>query len=619
MKIKRLLIACILLCCCNIVFSQVHHMPVKEHPRLFLFKQDEAAVKQASTVNVHYKKVVEAIHKEAENMLALPLLERKQIGRRLLSVSREAIRRILYLSYTYRVSGDKRFSNRAVAEMSNIAKFSDWNPSHFLDVAEMTTAMAIGYDWLHHLLPPATAGEIRTAIIEKGLKPSLISRHNGWLRSDNNWNQVCNAGMTLGALAIYEDDPELANSIINRAIESIKIAMKEYGPDGAYPEGSGYWEYGTSYNVLFLSALEKIYKTDFGLTRIKGFMNSANYMLHVISPSGHAFNYADNGTKKTFNTAVFWFAAKNHNAQILTNELAYIKSQPQAELAGNRFLPMLMIWGKDIARYRAATPQQLMWTGNGLSPVAMMRTSWTDRNAIYLGFKAGSANVNHAHMDVGSFIMEANCVRWAMDFGMQNYESLEAKGMRIFGKDQYAQRWTIFRYINTSHNTLTINDSLHRVNGRAEIDRHSYSPRFMFAQSNMTAVFGNEVKKAVRGVGIRDKQYVVVQDEIETGGKPVLLRWSMVTPADVKIVSNSEIQLKKDGKELLLKVHSSLPVTIKTWSTTPTTSYDAANPGTIIVGFEAQFQANTSSTFMVHLLPQGKTADEKVIPLAQWQ
>jgi hypothetical protein len=29
------------------------------------------------------------------------------------------------------------------------AAFSDWNPSHFLDVAEMTAALAIGYDWLY--------------------------------------------------------------------------------------------------------------------------------------------------------------------------------------------------------------------------------------------------------------------------------------------------------------------------------------------------------------------------------------------------------------------------------------------------------------------------------------
>ena len=33
--------------------------------------------------------------------------------------------------------------------------------------------------------------------------------------------------------------------------------MGHYAPDGAYPEGIGYWDYGTSFNVMFLSAIEK--------------------------------------------------------------------------------------------------------------------------------------------------------------------------------------------------------------------------------------------------------------------------------------------------------------------------------------------------------------------------
>ncbi len=42
--------------------------------------------------------------------------------------------------------------------------------------------------------------------------------------------------MTYGALAIYEDQPELARRVINRAIESVALPMADYGPDGAYPE-----------------------------------------------------------------------------------------------------------------------------------------------------------------------------------------------------------------------------------------------------------------------------------------------------------------------------------------------------------------------------------------------
>ena len=113
-----------------------------------------------------------------------------------------------------------------------------------------------------------------------------------------------------------------------------------------------------------------------------------------------------------------------------------------------------------------------------------MRSSWSDSSAIYVGLKAGSPSVNHAHMDVGSFIMEADGVRWAMDFGMQNYESLESNGVDLWNSKQDSQRWQVFRYNNFVHNTLTVNNSLQRVAGQATITGYSTMPSFMNATTH---------------------------------------------------------------------------------------------------------------------------------------
>ncbi|NJK99000.1 MAG: heparinase, partial [Bacteroidales bacterium] len=75
-----------------------------------------------------------------------------------------------------------------------------------------------------------------------------------------------------------------------------------------------------------------------------------------------------------------------------------------------------MIWGKGIPLDKIKEPASKVWMGQGANPVCLMRTSWNDPNAIYVGFKAGSPSVNHGHMDIGSFIMEADGVRWASDF-----------------------------------------------------------------------------------------------------------------------------------------------------------------------------------------------------------
>ncbi len=212
------------------------------HPRLLLLKGEEKTIQAAIAGDEVWAKMHKAIVAEADNMISLPLLERIQIGRRLLDKSRECIRRIFYLSYAFRMTGEEKYLQRAERELLNVAKFSDWNPTHFLDVAEMTLAMAIGYDWLFDNLNEDSRNAIAAAILHKGLIPSMDRRYNSWARVTNNWNQVCNAGLSYGALAIATKYPGIAEQILERAVNTIHLPMEDYQPNGAYPEGYGYWE-----------------------------------------------------------------------------------------------------------------------------------------------------------------------------------------------------------------------------------------------------------------------------------------------------------------------------------------------------------------------------------------
>src|ERR1700730_3640964 len=115
-------------------------------------------------------------------MLALAPIERIQIGRRLLDKSREALRRLFFLSYAHRMTQQQKYLQRAERELLAISAFSDWNPSHFLDVAEMTMAVSIGYDWLYNNLSADSRAIIKEAILKKGIEPSLDPKNNGWLK-----------------------------------------------------------------------------------------------------------------------------------------------------------------------------------------------------------------------------------------------------------------------------------------------------------------------------------------------------------------------------------------------------------------------------------------------------
>ncbi|MFC4871080.1 heparinase II/III domain-containing protein [Negadavirga shengliensis] len=579
-------------------------LPVTEHPRLLLMKGEENEIKGLISKDKQWYKLHEAIINEADRLDDEGLLERKQIGRRLLSVSREALRRIFHLSYAYRLTGEQKYVERAEKEMLTIAGFSDWNPTHFLDVAEMTMALAIGYDWMYDALSLDTRKTISNAIVKHGLEPSYNEDYNWFLKATHNWNQVCNAGMVFGAFAIYEDQPKLAQKTIERAIKTIPLAMEDYKPDGAYPEGYGYWGYGTTFNVLFLDAVENIYGTDFGLSEIQGFMETAGFYKNMTGVTGLSYNWGDaGGGYGSLTPAMFWFAQKSQSPSLLWVEKHHLDAADLSRLTRNRVLPAAMVWGRNTSLNGIPAPTRKVWVGQGPNPVALIRTSWTDPDAIYLGFKAGSASVNHGHMDIGSFIMEADGVRWAMDFGSQNYESLESKGIQLFGRTQDAQRWTVFRLNNFVHNTLTIDGAHQRVEGYAKIDRFGDSDSFPFAISNITETYEGQAKNITRGVGIVDGRYVLVRDEIKANSSPSTIRWNMLTPAEVTI-ENDRAVLTKDGKKLYLMAQGGKGVKWKTWSTEPATDYDEPNPGTIMVGFEYEASGDEDFALQVVLVPE---------------
>jgi hypothetical protein len=438
------------------------------HPRLFLNRDGEAALKQRIASDAFLQSIQSSIVAEADRQLESKPVQRVLIGRRLLDKSRTALSRVLHLGVAWRLTGKPAYLDRARLELVAAANFSDWNPSHFLDVAEMTTAVAIGYDWFYPRLDDATRALLRTAIIEKGLKPSLTA--NSWTRVTNNWNQVCNAGMAIGAIAVAESERSLAIDLVARAIDTVPKAMHEYAPDGAYPEGPGYWGYGTTFNVLLISALESALGSDFGLAAQPGFLATADYYLHVVGPSGYYFNYSDAGRGGGgVSPAMFWFAAKRREPYLVWHEWAALDARKSAGSGRGRDRtdPMSLLWVAPQQK-KPSAPRALSWSGGGTNPVAFHRSSW-EANASFVAIKGGSPSLNHAHMDVGAFVMDAAGLRWADDLGMQDYNSLESKGIKLWGRTQEAERWNIFRLGTSSHNVLQIDGQQQRVAGHAPI------------------------------------------------------------------------------------------------------------------------------------------------------
>jgi hypothetical protein len=596
------------------VARRVREVPAA-HPRLFLSAGGEAAIRQRIASDPLWQGLHAGLLAEADRQLATKPVERVLIGRRLLDKSRTALSRVTHLGLAWRLTGEKKYLERARAELLAVSAFTDWNPKHFLDVGEMTAAVGIGYDWFYNALDEPTRRTLREAIVVKGLKTSQTT--SAWTKATNNWNQVCNGGITIGALAVAESEPALAAELIARAVNTVPVSMHEYAPDGAYPEGPGYWVYGTTYNVLLISALQSVLGTDFGLSQQPGFLATADYYLHVTGPSGYHFNYSDAGQGgQGVSPAMFWFAAQRKESYLLWNEWPKIAATG-AKKAGrggrDRADPLLMLWLAP-TQEKPAPPPALSWSAQGTVPVAFHRSAWT-ADASYVAIKGGTPSANHAHMDVGAFVMDAEGVRWADDLGMQSYESIEKEGINLWGKTQDAERWKIFRLGTSSHNVLRVDGQQQRVGGKAPI---------VLAKTGRTVVdlggiYQGQLAGARRGVALQDDRSVVVQDEVQALGRAASVRWAMVTRAEVKLDGAGRALLTQGGKKLGFRVLEPAGAVVKIYPTDPPpTAIDARNPGTRMIGFEVAVGAGAAQRIVVQLVPQDAGRAPTVRALAEW-
>jgi hypothetical protein len=71
-----------------------------------------------------------------------------------------------------------------------------WNPAHFLDVAEFSSAFGIAYDWFFDGFSDEQKTTIRNALVTNGLQyckgalegASSASTFSWWTAVDGNWN-----------------------------------------------------------------------------------------------------------------------------------------------------------------------------------------------------------------------------------------------------------------------------------------------------------------------------------------------------------------------------------------------------------------------------------------------
>ncbi len=79
------------------------------HPRILIRPGNEEGIRRMIAADMIWGMMHQVLSSESDNILLTPPLERIQIGRRLLGTSREALRRIFFLSYSYQLTQKKEY------------------------------------------------------------------------------------------------------------------------------------------------------------------------------------------------------------------------------------------------------------------------------------------------------------------------------------------------------------------------------------------------------------------------------------------------------------------------------------------------------------------------------
>ena len=386
----------------------------------------------------------------------------------------------------------------------------------------------------------------------------------------NNWNAVCNGGMMAMCFAfanVNEEFREASEYLLDCIMFSFQGGLEEsYATDGGYPEGPGYWGYGTSYSIFGMSSMKGATGTMYGFENAPGFRESFYYINAVGTGALGTWNYHDAGVGSTSSEYFFWFASQTGDGGIGAlryNSINDAKSTPS-------------LW--DLMWYNPANiadsvDLKLDYAYYGIDTVTF-RSDWTD-DALFCGLHGGYNKAPHGNLDIGNFIVEFGGTRFFSDLGSDEYNLAGYNGNKVtYFTSPY--RYWYYRERAEGQNTLVIDPtrvvtSITQVNAQGKnfdqyLEANSQLLKFSSGETSAFAVVDmgcayieadNRKSQGIRGMMVTDnRSTVIIQDEMKlSGSHTVLWMGHVVVGASITVSDDKQNALiSYEGKTLLCSI-----------------------------------------------------------------
>ena len=482
------------------------------------------------------------------------------------------------LAFAYQITGNEDYAKLAYDMTGYAMGYDHWGPGYAAHFAEISSSVALAYDWLYNayveLYSETAVADIAEAIYDLGVHDAYISssgktcEHGRGLgdlsvyntRTDST-NAIATSGMLISALSIldYVADENTAASVINEVLyvignniqSLIQYGLDIYAPDGSYIESPAFWEKATSRFFRMVMALESSAGCDYGFMDSWAMERTCYYAVHIESSDGKIWNYHDSDEFAVINTDMFFFAGAYYGDVALIAVRA-----DQLEQGREVSIYDLFFYPYDGA---VARPDfELDYYMEAIDGF-VARSDWNS-GAIYTGLMGGANNADHGQLDSGNFIYHNKGVTWIMDLGGEN--------QYLAGIKDPATRYRYYRNSAEGQNVIfNADDSLvpygQNVNAGGEITKTFTNEHGSYAILDNTAVHKNysnsgEVSKAHRGVLLtNDRSTAVLQDEfafVKLGS----MKWVLHTKSLVTLDSSGRVAYltssNADGEKYTLRV-----------------------------------------------------------------
>lgn len=508
----------------------------RAHPTLLVTRADIIAARQMIAEDPLVAGWYETLRREGETLHGEPPSDREYEAKRpvMLITSRRVLHRVRLLGGLYLLTGDMRYAARAKTELAAAVSFPDWNPSHFLDTAEMAHAFALGLDWLGDALTADERTALVAALVEKGIEPGLAAHAGGasWAQGTSNWNLVCNGGLILAALAVEREQPERTRELIERCLASAPRALANYAPDGAWDEGPSYWAYATHYAAFLIAGLESA-RGPSALAMAPGLAATGLFGLHMTGPTGRVFNFADADEQNYSGPELFWLSRRFDRPLYASYYRAHVGAQASV-------LDLLWYDPRGLSPAEAGVPTAAYFRH---VEAVSLRGAWDDPNTSWIALKGGDNIASHGDLDLGTFVIESGGARFAIELGGDDYA--------LPGYFEVPQRYTYYRTASRGQNLLMPAGMKQEIRARAGVVSFCPGPDEARAVVDLNAAWPT-VARARRGIALVAGQHVIIADEIDRV-EALPWVWRMHTKARIA-VDGSRAVLRQDDAVLHMQI-----------------------------------------------------------------